>query len=373
MKLPIHKFALFDLLKIALWNKQPEQDYALFSDADWQAVYRLAIEQGVRGPVFEGIIKLKEEVQPNEELMLTWAANIKYLEERRNHNTNTLLCIREELAQKGIDMLLLKGKSLAEFFPTPAYREYGDIDIFLFGKWKEGDAFFKEKGTFIKDTPKHAVFTFQGVSVENHRRFIDLVEERNIFNKKRYDAFEKVEQLLHEILADEPHCTLQDYDVRVPSPTFNFLFLLMHAGVHLGDELAVRHLCDWACFLAANKGKYDEQRILEVLNLLNFHKWSFLFIDLSVHLLGMPQEYVPLFRKLGGEKKRRKKEEERLIKSLFYHYPKPNEVKRNTWWHKWKRFYHKQWRFNLFDKEYLPERLMRTIVEWYRKKQKKRY
>lgn len=353
--------ALFDLLKVSLWGASPQMDYSELSEVEWKEVYRLSGKQGVRGLVLDGISALHEAMQPGDKLVLTWAANAEFQKRRYEHNTQVMLELNADLAEKGIEMLLLKGKGLAAYYPNPEHREYGDIDVYLFDKWEAGNELLREKGEFVKEQEKHTVFKYNNVVVENHKTLIDLIKEGDLFNKKQRKAFDEVERTLTEIVRDEP-AHLLDNQVRIPSPTFNFLFLLMHAGNHLGDELVVRHLCDWACFLVVNKGKYDELRIQEVLELLNFRELCFLLTDAAIHWLGMPTEFAPSFYKQGG----RENDEKRLMDSLFYHFPKANEVKRNTLWCKWQRFYQKQWKYDLFYKWHLPERLIRTMWIWYR-------
>ena len=367
MKLTKHELALFDLVKVSLWNKFPEIRYELLSEFDWETIYQLSGKQGIKGIVFEGISKLKKDLQPNENLMLTWAANMKLQEERCKRNTRALLQLKDKLAKREIRMLLLKGKSLAEFYPTPSYREYGDIDIYLFDKWKEGNVLLQEEGELIKEMEKHTTFRFYGVPVENHRTFINLIKESDIFSRQRRKAFKEVEQSLHDILSDEPSCFLQKHEVQIATPTFNFLFLLMHAGNHLGGEVVLRHLCDWVCFLTANHGLYNEQRLQKTLKQMNFLELCNLITDVAIQYLGMPTEYAPSFYKKGNRTNLQKK----MIRSMFYCFPGANEVKKNTLWKKWKRFYSKQWKYDLLYKEYLPEHLVRTFYVWYSEKYNK--
>lgn len=357
--------ALYGLLKVSLWGDDPRMDYSELSETEWQEVYRLSGKQGVRGLVLDGILTLQESMQPGEELMLTWATYVEIQKRRYEHNMYVLQELKNALAEIGIEMLLLKGKGLASYYPNPEHREYGDIDVYLFDKWEAGNELLREKGRFLKKQDKHTVFKYNNVLVENHKTLIDLIKEGDLCSKKQRRAFDEVERTLIEIVRNEPPCLLEQ-QVRIPSPTSNFLFLLMHAGNHLGDELVLRHLCDWACFLAANKGKYNEQCIEKVLELLNFREFCLLLTDVAIRWVGMPTEYAPSFYKPCG----RGRNEKRLMDSLFYHYPKVNEVKRNTVWCKWQRFYLQQWKYDLFYQWHLPERLVCTLWIWYKKKLK---
>lgn len=358
---------LFDLLRISFWGEASRIDYRSLADEEWWEVYYLSGKQGVRCIVFGGVSLLSEEVQPNEKLLFSWAANAVLAKEKYLRNLKTTLQLNELFAAEGIEMLLLKGSLLASFYPVPEYREYGDIDIYLFGEYERGDAFLNKHADLMKRTKKHAAFIFQGIPVENHKTFIDQIESTDIFSRKRKEAFEYIEMSLHEVLKREQKHYLEYYDIRVPSPTFNFLFMVMHTGTHLGKELVVRHICDWACFLEENKGKYDEKIIEHVLDRMNFKRLCLIMTDVAIRYIGMPVEFAPSFYKEG----RRERINARFVNSLFEHFPSSKEVEKNTLSCKWQRFYHNQWAYDLFEKEYLPERLCRTILVWLKEKCKK--
>lgn len=359
-KLPEAAVILSDLLKAVLWQKYPELDYSYVSGVTWRQVYKLSKLQGVRGLALDGVARLPEALQPDEELLLAWAANARLLEERALRYQQEVAGLNRLFSVRSVDMLLLKGMGLAAFYPEPLHREYGDVDIYLYGQHDEGDRCLSDWGATTKDVPKHSVFRFRGIPVENHRTFIDIPLHRDIFYRKRRRTIEHMEESLHEILRQEGTCSIGNEEIRVPSATFNFIFMTMHAATHLPDELVVRHLCDWACFLSANKGKYDERKIKAVLENTNFGKLASAMTCAAIHYLGMPADCAPRFfchdvdERLTGK----------LLRALFYHFPSPSQVARNTLRCKWKRFLSKQWKYDLVYREYLFERLCRTMLLW---------
>ncbi|WP_321332904.1 nucleotidyltransferase family protein [uncultured Bacteroides sp.] len=361
MKRTFHETVLFDLLKISLWNQGAIINYANLAEEDWKAIYQLAAEQGVQSLVFDSIIQLPEKWRPEDTLLLMWAANTKLQEQRFMRNVMATNQLNEIFKAQELEILLLKGVGLAIFYPNLLYREFGDIDIYT-NDHKKADNILLQYGEQTREHPKHNVFKFKGIPVENHRNFITLIKGTDLFSRKRRKAFETVEKELHDILKDEGSFLFRTYDnLRVPSATFNFLFLLMHTGTHLGGELVMRHLCDWACFLSTNQGRYNEKRIETTLGLLNFRKICFLMTDTAIRYLGMPPEFAPSFYR----KESRARLNERFMNSLFHRFPGSKEVRKNTLWCKWRRFYSKQWKYDLLYCEYLPERLVRTLILWY--------
>lgn len=363
----ISEITLLDLLKVSLWGTSPSVDYGALSDAEWLNVYHLAGKQGVRALTFGGISRLPLDIRLDAKLSLTWMVNSILTKQRYLHNLNITIQLNDLSKAGDMDMILLKGCALANCYPIPEYREYGDIDIYLSGKHTQGNHLLKLQGIEIKETEKHTTFMFRGIPVENHITFVDQIKDADIFCRKRKQAFEIVEKVLQEILNEEETNYLARYDIRIPSATFNFIFMVMHTGTHLGKELVLRHICDWACFLAANKGRYDEKRIKQVLDLMNFRKLCLMMTDAAIHHIGMPAEFAPSFYKSGA----RDRIYEKFINSLFFHFPGATEVEQNTLSCKWQRFYNNQWAYDLFYKEYLPERLCRTAVVWFKEKYNK--
>ncbi len=353
---------LFDLIRVALWNQCPQMHYDKLSEAVWTEIYNLSIKQGVCSVVFDGVCRLDSSVQPPADLLLTWAANTKLSEKRYQKINETIEKLDKVFKQEGIRMLLLKGRSISEYYPIPSHREYGDVDIYLGNDFEKGNSLLQIKGRYENSSPKHTLYIYNGTPIENHRYFVDKVAGKSGAAAKRRRVFEHVERELHLTLSEDRPCYIND--ILVPSPTFAYIFMLMHAGVHLSDELVVRHLCDWACFLYKNKDKYDEDRIETVISNLKFRQFSNLLTFAAIHYIGMPQEYAP--RHYSGDINARL--EARFIRSLFHRFPGANAVARNTPLCKWKRFYSKQWAFSLFYQEHLLERFVRTLNKWINKK-----
>lgn len=350
----------FDLLKVALWNTAPSADYSSLTEKDWALLYEFSGIQGTRALMFDGVAALGKDRQPDESLMLQWAVYVKMMEAKGERNTRTLIELNKELKEQGLEMLLLKGKSLSECYPPMKVREYGDIDIFLFNGWEAGNDFLSRRGPWLETTYKHSVYLYKGVMVENHRRFVKSYASYDIFARKRKTAFDNIEQTLRGLLDEDPILYIQNTDVRIASPTFNFLFLLMHAGGHFVGSVIVRQLCDWACFLVANKGKYDERLINKALDHLNFRKLCFLFTDAAIRLIGMPIEYAPSFYEPEG----REIENDKLAEDISRSLKRLKENPKKTFFFKLKAFRDNQWKDRLFLNESLLERLIRYFPIW---------
>ena len=88
---------------------------------------------------------------------------------------------------------------------------------------------------------KHSIFTFNGIPVENHKKFVNVWQ---------IPLAKKVDSLLLEYLQPQKICLTEDeYMAYVPSVCFNSVFIPFHAAQHYGSGLAIHHLCDWAMLI----------------------------------------------------------------------------------------------------------------------------
>lgn len=181
-------------------------------------------------------------------------------------------------AENGIRMLVLKGLGLSRDYPVPAHRECGDIDIYLFGASDEGDRLLLQMGAQpYFDVPKHSSHTWDGILIENHR---------TILNVRRNRSERELNALLTAVLEQEGVCEIGE-NIAVPPATFNAIYLLRHAAVHYQKEgIAVRHLCDWACFLERHGHEIDRQLFHKALNDYRLDRFEALMTAAAVRYLG---------------------------------------------------------------------------------------
>lgn len=244
---------LFALLRAALHQADAEQAY--FADAsedDWKQCYRLAARQGVMALAWDGIRTLPPERSLPRALKLTWGMAVQDYERKYERYCRTVEELSDFYRQRGIVTVQLKGVGLSSYYPVPAHREGGDIDIFTFsadkGKLTDAEAnrladeLMRRQGIEVDmHSPKHSNFYYKGIPVENHKTFL---------NVERYRVAKQVEGLLKKEMLPQPTLLLGGAcKVLTPPPAFNTLFLAFHASQHYGSGLALHHLCDWAMLL----------------------------------------------------------------------------------------------------------------------------
>ena len=254
LTLNIPEQMLLALLRASL--QEMEVETACFRQAiaeDWKRCYRLACAQGVMALAWDGVCRLPAALQPPLSVKLSWATGVEAYEKRYRRYCRTVDGLTRFYAGHGIATVQLKGVGLSTLYPVPTHREGGDIDIYTYTADRAvmsdaeanrlADDLMRRQGVKVdtEHTPKHSLFYWQGIPVENHKTFL---------NVERYRIALTVEQRLHTLLQpQEVVLPGAEGTVWIPSPAFNTLFVAFHAIQHYGCGLSLHHLCDWACLL----------------------------------------------------------------------------------------------------------------------------
>ena len=192
-------------------------------------------------------------------------------------------------AQHNIPMMLLKGHGLSLNYPKPALRPCGDIDIYLFGKWREADRAIQcEKGIAVSSEHEHhTTFDWEEISVENHYDFVNTLTRRS--NRKLEAEFKQLTQ-------DRSHTfEIEGQTISLPSPNLNALFLLRHASLHFAAEgISLRHVLDWAFFVEKQGTQIDWSWLVERARHYNMHRFLSCIDRISVEQFGFSPSIFPV-------------------------------------------------------------------------------
>ena len=277
------------LVAAALHGRSPDPEpFRTTTAEEWSELFRLASVQGVTALALDGIEQLPVELLPPKPMLLRWVANADAVEKRYSRQAEVLGALASYYARNGIRTLVLKGLGLSIYYPNPSHRECGDIDIWLYGAFEQGNRLLREKGVEIeREVPKHAEFTLGKVHIENHRTFLNV--RRNRREREINDRLEK-------IIGQHPDECIPfgKGEVRIPPADFNALYLVFHAALHFAKEgIALRHLCDWVCFLEKSAGQIDRQLLDETLRRYRLDTFADLMTALCSELLDLPVAPLP--------------------------------------------------------------------------------
>lgn len=250
-----HERMLFALLRASLHGRETETDlFRGSTGGEWRQCRSLAVSQGVMALAWDGVTRLPAELQPPLPVKLAWAAAVERYERKYRYYCRTVDELSRFYARHGIAVMQLKGVGLSALYPVPSHREGGDIDIYTYSADKDrmsdreanrlADSLMRKENIDVdtEHSPKHSVFYYKGVPVENHKTFL---------NVESYRAAIQAEKVLKEHMDPQP-TALEGGQVLTPPPPFNTLFIAFHAAQHYGSGLALHHLCDWACLLKSH-------------------------------------------------------------------------------------------------------------------------
>lgn len=269
---------LLALLRAGLWMREPEEAELLsLTDDEWNEVYRLANEQTVAGPVFQGICMLEEDAMPPTDLLELWVVQVEHIEQASRHMAEIIDEIITFLHEKSLHPLLLKGHGIARMYEHPLQRSCGDIDLYLHDdEFEKGVAAFKEKGITPKKMPDNAyILKWKNIEVELHNRVFDIYNpccQKDI--RKQTEA--------------------EGHDGIYPTPLMNLLILNTHILKHIiGPGVGLRQLSDMARAMYFLDGQYDKDIYLQKCKDWHISKWSDQLHAILVKYLGLPTRYLP--------------------------------------------------------------------------------
>ncbi|MBQ0080187.1 MAG: nucleotidyltransferase family protein [Alistipes sp.] len=261
--------------------------FSALSEKDWDSVFELSCLSGVDALLFDAISLIKQDTQYFSSLNLSrnifyeWMSAAFDTETDYEHKKKAISELSALYSKHGFRMMLLKGYGLSLNYLIPNHRTSGDIDIYLFGKWREADnALRKKEHIDVKtDVHHHTTFFFQGVHVENHFDFVNI--QAHLSNRR-------LEKIMKRLALDENETiSVLGQRVYIPNPQLNALFLLRHMAMHFAAErIILRHVMDFACFMQCNKSRIDFKFLQEVAKRENMDRFLSIVIRISERITG---------------------------------------------------------------------------------------
>ncbi len=284
---------LLSLVRCSIWNAPIER--SLFSNhpVDWDAIGKMAMEQTVGILATQAALSLPDDLLPPKE----WIRKAYSIMER-NRRTHNILdkCVAEvvsKLRATGIESVLLKGQAYARAYPSPSFRQCGDIDLYVgndnyYSAYKAVNRFGWDcEERFIPEA-KHYGCSLSGVRIELHR-IAGILPTRKA-NRK----FQEWSQ--QEFSLNNSWTEIAGEKIPIPSPIFSVIFVFMHMYLHfLQGGIGLRHICDWTMLLHAHYKDIDTIELEKLLKDFRLLRGWKLFSTIVVNYLGLPVEECPLY------------------------------------------------------------------------------
>ena len=266
---------LLTLLAYELFQKKQEIDT---SDVDWAAVLEEGNKHAVTALLYPGIRQqngVPEEVfnKVCGTAITVAAASESMLKEQRR--------ILDLLAARQITCVVLKGTSVACFYPHPELRVPGDIDILVDAENLDTACNTLKDNNFTISTvvEKHTCLHKQEIYVEMHQMVTVFPD-----NKKGRFAREFMTKALRNTQTSE----IEGIRFPVLRDIYKIIALLVHMEHHLATSgIGLRQLSDWAVTVNAMRDYFDGETLalLESCGLLRFAQ---IMTRLCERYLGLP-------------------------------------------------------------------------------------
>ena len=229
----IHQTLLLLLRKVLDNSYQME----LSGSVDWTSVLDVAIEQCVQGICLEAIEKLPAGTIP-QPILLQWIG-LSEMQRQQFEQTWRVACKLDKLwAAEGIQATVLKGRSIAKFYPVQSHRYSCDLDVFIGGEWGRACELLEGQGIRLEhEVYKEVEFTLDNVYVECHRYITPVRGNKHLKELERY---------LRLLLDGEPKECFEGTTLVCPPLMFTVMLYIEHAlGDLLHGHLTLKHIVDW--------------------------------------------------------------------------------------------------------------------------------
>lgn len=297
-----HVALFLELLSAALYNREVEaKGFADCTPHDWLRICNLAKRQGVLALVGERILSLSQDILPERELRLKLALFIHKTEEANQTLGQTLLELAETYEQEDLPFVLLKGFTMARYYPRPKLRSVGDLDIYLYrqGDYQRANQWVKRLGYHLQGESLYEQLYWRGeVPIEHHLHIA-------YFGIARYDK--ALSNILSPIIAEgswgeyiHKNKALKTLPLELDA-VYCFVHILHHFS-YLG--IGFRQVCDWLLLLGYKGAVLDRQRFTEYAEALAVLRPMRLFALMAVLHLGANPKDFPFDLPEDAESKR---------------------------------------------------------------------
>lgn len=226
---------IFSLLRKAL---NPDLIIEIPADTNWEEALDLAISQGVLGVCFEAVEKLPANQRPALEMLMQWYGHTDKQSLQYEHTWDVARKLDRLWSAAGIHATVLKGRSIAQYYPVPSHRYSCDLDVFIKDDWEKACKLLEGKGVQLEfEVYKEAEFRLDDVYVECHRCITPFRGNKHLQVFERY---------LRSLLDSEPKEYFEGTTLACPPLMFTVMLYVEHA---LGDfqqgKLSLKHIVDW--------------------------------------------------------------------------------------------------------------------------------
>lgn len=261
---------------------------------DWNKVLSLAGEQGILPVIAPLLTDLTFDDEASRMMLVEWWSIAQCNQQDYKVRKDIMREMASMFAKEGLDILFMKGVTLAQLYPNPEWRVFSDIDYYLFGKSEQGIDILKKHG--IENSAyyhHHTQASLNDVLLENHYDFVERVNHQCdiILDDALKALAEKEGHSLKAFFLGEGIT-----NAYVMTPTMNAIFLMRHMSAHFVSEtISLRMLYDWALFLKHHTKDVDWRLVTELYDKSGMTEFAGLIQYLLKTKLGVEYAECPVF------------------------------------------------------------------------------
>lgn len=255
-------------------------DYKEKSDlslGEWSAVMNIASAHGLSAIAYDGLEKAldsnpecRNEIPKT--LLLQWYGQCIHQTALFKKNWSAACSLSSLLREHGIEAVVLKGRSIAQYYPIPEHRYSCDLDLFLAGDdWERACEILEAKGIRLeREVYKEVAFSLEGLYVELHRYITPVRGNQTLLRFEKY---------LRNILKESPKTYFEGTKLVCPPLMFIVMLFIEHAlGDLLHGKLTLKHVIDW---MVLRKQEIDRKEIEARCKEFGFYRFLMLMDSLA--------------------------------------------------------------------------------------------
>lgn len=279
---------IYNLLRFTL-SSDSRPDFNVFRNVkenEWEWAFETFSIHGVTPIVYDLFERMPEEVRPPRDVLMKFISANFGAQRSYVKLQGVSAKLKEVMKANDIKCFLLKGLSLAEYYPRRESRKFLDIDLYAPGAESKVDDAFKDKGVKVDtDFYRHSHMSIAGVLVENHHCLLDVRGRKGMLE---LDSDLKKMAQKHLDLFDSPGLYYPDAD-------FSLIFNLHHALSHfIYEGISFKFLVDWILFLRKEREHLTTDQMAASLRKHGLLKFAAVMSEVSVRHLGLALEEVPM-------------------------------------------------------------------------------
>lgn len=248
---------LFKLIRLGLGLEREDDDSLYIDESEWNVVFRQLQEHALMGIGFAGVQRLSKTSAPPRRLLLQCFGVAEQIKQRNATLDKSVVKLCRRLDGDGWQFCILKGQTVARYYPEPALRQSGDIDVWINGRKGGSEVrrkdiinYLERDGRKVKLCYLHAdgITMDEDVPVEVHfHPSFSVCPWRN----------RRLQSTLKELYQPNS-CIINDVDIPSANYEFNRLFMLHHIYRHLFSEgIGLRQIVDYAMLLMQRRDGID--------------------------------------------------------------------------------------------------------------------